>query len=134
MTRKPSIFRQFVTGYMTAALWSSTSTMPGDEDGDPVELENFEWGDGEPLKRARECAAFFYQARHLLEQYAEERSVPYGESVWAYAGHDFWLTRCRHGVGFWDRGLGELGTKLTAVSHSEGEIDLYLGDDEKVYS
>ena len=67
MTRKPSIFRQFVIGYMTAALWSSTSTMPGEEDGDPVELEDFEWGDGEPFKRARECADFFRQARPLLE-------------------------------------------------------------------
>lgn len=134
MNRKPSIFRQFVTGYMTAALWSSSDTMPGDEDGQVVPLDTFEWGDGETLKRGRECAAFFRQARHLLEQYAEERSVPYSASVWEYAGYDFWLTRCRHGAGFWDRGLGELGTKLTAVCHSEGEIDLYLGDDEKVYS
>lgn len=134
MQRKPSIFRQFVNGYMTAALWSSSSTMPGDEDGQPVELEDFEWGDGEPLKRARECAAFFRAARPLLEQYAERREVPYGESVWDYAGHDFWLTRCGHGVGFWDRGLGELGDQLTALCKGHGDVCLYLGDDEKVYS
>lgn len=29
-------------------------------------------------------------------------------------GHDLWLTG-KHGVGFWDRGLGELGQRITAV-------------------
>lgn len=36
-------------------------------------------------------------------------------------GHDFWLTRCRHGAGFWDHGLGELGDRLTKVAQSYGE-------------
>lgn len=30
-------------------------------------------------------------------------------------GHDFILTVNHHGTGFWDRGLGELGRKLTAA-------------------
>lgn len=29
------------------------------------------------------------------------------------AGHDYWLTSRGHGVGFWDRGLGEQGERLT---------------------
>lgn len=48
-------------------------------------------------------------------------------------GHDFWLTRNRHGAGFWDRGLGELGEKLTTWAHSYGSSDVYLGDDGKVH-
>src|SRR5690349_16530994 len=28
------------------------------------------------------------------------------------AGHDFWFSRQGHGVGFWDRGLGEIGVGL----------------------
>jgi hypothetical protein len=28
------------------------------------------------------------------------------------AGIDFWLTRNRHGAGYWDRGLGITGDKL----------------------
>jgi hypothetical protein len=45
----------------------------------------------------RDCAAFKAQAGALLEAayergYSEER-----------AGHDLWLTRNGHGVGFWDR-------------------------------
>jgi hypothetical protein len=30
-----------------------------------------------------------------------------------YLGHDLWLTSCGHGTGFWDRGLGDLGDRLT---------------------
>lgn len=42
----------------------------------------------------------------------------------AQVGHDFWLTRNRHGAGFWDRGLGERGDYLTAMSHPYGECHL----------
>jgi hypothetical protein len=51
----------------------------------------------------------------------------------AQIGHDFWLTRNRHGAGFWDRGLGDLGDKLTAAAHTYGESNLYVGDDGQVY-
>jgi hypothetical protein len=36
-------------------------------------------------------------------------------------GHDFWLTRNGHGAGFWDRGLGELGERLSAAARVYGE-------------
>ena len=48
-------------------------------------------------------------------------------------GHDFWLTRNRHGAGFWDRGLGALGDRLTKAAHAYGECDIYLGDDGKLH-
>ena len=49
-------------------------------------------------------------------------------------GHDLWLTRNRHGAGFWDRGLGEIGDKLTELAHSYGGVTLYIGDDGKIYA
>jgi hypothetical protein len=49
------------------------------------------------------------------------------------AGHDFWLTRNHHGAGFWDRGLGALGERLTVSANASGEVWLYIGDDGKVY-
>lgn len=49
------------------------------------------------------------------------------------AGHDFWLTRNGHGAGFWDRGLGKRGERLTEAAYVYGESDLYVGDDGKVY-
>lgn len=49
-------------------------------------------------------------------------------------GHDLWLTRNRHGAGFWDRGLGEIGDKLTELARSYGDVTLYIGDDGKIYA
>lgn len=47
--------------------------------------------------------------------------------------HDFWLTRNRHGTGFWDRGLGRVGDKLTELAHTCGSRGVYVGDDNLVY-
>ncbi len=53
------------------------------------------------------------------------------------AGHDFWLTRNRHGAGFWSRKrLGKDADaaldRLTEASHAYGEQSLIVGDDGKV--
>jgi hypothetical protein len=48
-------------------------------------------------------------------------------------GHDFWLTRNGHGAGFWDRGLGEAGERLSAMARPYGESHLYVTDDELVH-
>lgn len=48
-------------------------------------------------------------------------------------GHDFVLTRNGHGAGFWDRGHGERGDRLTAACKPYGELDAYVGDDGRVY-
>jgi len=124
----------FLQGYIQAALWSSSSTDP--ESGEDVEsLEGETFGPGELEKRRSECNDFLAYARDLLTQYVEERQFhPGGYSAWELAGHDFWLTRCGHGAGFWGRGLGELGNKLTDAANTFGNIDLYLGDDGLVYS
>ena len=50
------------------------------------------------------------------------------------AGHDFWLTRNRHGAGFWDGDWPVAqGEMLTKASHGFGEVDLYVGDDGYIY-
>ena len=48
-------------------------------------------------------------------------------------GHDFWLTRNGHGAGFWDRGLSEIGRKLSDACKPYGGFDLYVGDDGRIY-
>jgi len=49
--------------------------------------------------------------------------------------HDFWLTRNGHGAGFWDGDWDdETGKRLTTISKKYVEIDLYVGDDGKIYS
>lgn len=48
-------------------------------------------------------------------------------------GHDFYLTRCGHGRGFWDRGLGDLGKWLTGMAETFGEASIHVGDDGHLY-
>ena len=48
-------------------------------------------------------------------------------------GHDLWLTRNGHGAGFWDRGLGDVGDKLSDIARNMGEKSLYRGDDGKIH-
>jgi hypothetical protein len=47
-------------------------------------------------------------------------------------GHDFYLTRNGHGAGFWDRGLGDLGDRLTAMSKPYGDMSAYITDGEPI--
>lgn len=50
------------------------------------------------------------------------------------AGHDLWLTRNGHGAGFWDRGLpAAIDEELSNAARAMGSVDLYVGDDGKVY-
>jgi hypothetical protein len=49
-------------------------------------------------------------------------------------GHDFWLTRCGHGAGFWDGDWSEPhATALTGLAGKFGEVDILVGDDYKLY-
>lgn len=105
----------FIAAYITAALWSST-----DQDGEPLDNSYAEEHIApETLAKIRaDCMEFMIEAGDNLVGISAES-----------AGHDFWLTRNRHGTGFWDRGYGPLGIKLTNIAQSYGEVDLYVGDD-----
>lgn len=48
----------------------------------------------------------------------------YDESA---AGRDYWYTRNGHGVGFWDRGLGDVGDKLTDTCQYR-DVQTWFGD------
>jgi hypothetical protein len=50
-------------------------------------------------------------------------------------GHDLFLTRNRHGAGFWDRDClsKDIRDKLTQIAHDLKEVDVYAGDDGKIY-
>ena len=73
------------------------------------------------------CADFLAQSVSLHAEY-----VGAGRT-WDSFGHDIWLTRNGHGVGFWDRGLGALGESLSDIATHLGGADTYLGDDGMVY-
>lgn len=83
----------------------------------------------ETIAKARsDCQAFIEQAGDMALDYLQS-----GLRTWDAFGHDIWFTRNGHGVGFWDRGLGDLGDKLTALSKTMGEVWSYQGDDALVY-
>lgn len=51
-----------------------------------------------------------------------------------HVGHDLWLTTRGHGAGFWDGDYTkELGEKLTKICEGMKAIDVYVGDDAKIY-
>jgi|SRR5579872_930254 len=115
---------QLLTAYIECALWSTTdeSTPQG---GEPLDT-NYGPTDLTPetLERMRaDCEAFL--------------NANTGDIGTAYTrtGHDFWLTRNRHGAGFWDGDWPEdVGERLTRAAHAFGECELYVGDDAKVYA
>ncbi len=72
----------------------------------------------------RDCANFQEQAG---------TAIGYGD--WTKAGHDFWLTRNGHGVGFWDGDWPEpAATTLDNLAKSFGAFELYRGDDGLIYA
>lgn len=97
------------------------------EEGQPEHGPDF--ADAALLQAREDCLAFIDAVSNhgLLDEYIRK-----GGTVEQF-GHDFWLTRNRHGVGFWDRGLGGLGEQLTHHAHQAGERYTYQGDDALVY-
>ena len=69
-----------------------------------------------------------------LIAYAETIHTTDGDTPWAWAGHDFALTRNGHGAGFWDRGLGDLGDRLADAARVYGEASLWPDEVGKLYA
>ena len=110
---------EFLIAYIEAALWSST-----DGQDEPLD-HNYRTSDlaDETFQKMDEDCALF------IDENWEDISLR-----WRDAGHDFWLTRNGHGCGFWDGDWPEdAGERLTASAERFGEVDLYVGDDGKIY-
>lgn len=109
------------------ALWSTATT---DEEGNMGENLDENYDASDFSEEAVESLVslidqFFDMAGELLDNYpATEEQL----------GHDLILTMNRHGAGFWDRGYGELGDKLTQICHSLGSYEPYVGDDNKIHA
>jgi hypothetical protein len=86
----------------------------------------------------RDCASFYARNRwHIHCDGAplsnEDANTAAREAD--MAGHDFWLTRCGHGAGFWDGDWPEpAATVLDKASREFGNVDLYVGDDGQIYA
>lgn len=110
----------FTMAYLTAAFWTNEEELSNKKIAD-INKEDL-------LKVKKDCEIFQEDnKKSLLVCYQKSN---YSE---ASAGHDFWLTRNGHGVGFWDRGLGNEGDKLSEASTISGQSDIYLGDNNEIY-
>ncbi len=108
-----------LAAYLEAALWAST-----DLEGDPLDSRYSIYDfDPDSLKSAlKDVEDFFFRNADLIEKSGADD---------AQTAHDFWLTRNRHGAGFWDRGYPDgIGNALTRAAHSYGSCDVFEHEGE----
>lgn len=122
----PEDVQEFFTGYVTTLLWTATWESDTGDAPEGYDNESITLTEEELATLTADVFDFLSSnAKHLGEYVARGRSM--GD-----AGHDFALTRNGHGAGFWDRGLGVLGDRLSDASKRYGEcnISAYVEDDE----
>ena len=112
----------FTQAYIDCALWASSA----DENGDSFTDQGKGQSDLAPdclAKMIADCRRFQkMNAKDLAQAGSDDEN-----------GHDFFLTRCGHGVGFSDRGYGPVGDRLEKAAKAFGSVDLYMGDDGLIY-
>lgn len=123
---------EMITSYIGTALWSTWCNGAVDHDGchggdcdSSLEYLSYDADDlsAELLAAVQEDCVNFLT---LLDGEGVDHAVVPAERM----GHDLWLTRNRHGAGFWARGYGELGDVLTKWAHSMGEESWTVNGDE----
>lgn len=125
-------------GYITCALWS-TNDESRDDGGDPLD-DNYgpEHLAEYTLDRMRvDCERFARENENTLRAAFDAPGGVNGGAgrSWSNAGHDFWLTRNRHGCGFWETPdwPEREGQVLTKAADAFGEFYLYVGDDGMIH-
>lgn len=131
-----------VTGYLACQLWAGLDLGREDESGNNRPLdENYGVDDiadtyvDSVRHEIRETVGAHPLAVRMYLSHLSTRSrvaAGFGRVDQAitseYFGHDLYLTRERHGTGFWDRGLGELGEYLTRIAQGLGCAELLWDD------
>ena len=110
---------EFMRGYLGCAEWLLDDESPQEEGG--IDRAKIRGWSRAAIKSARaDCADFVKANAADLELYYE--LTDRDESS---AGNDFWLTRNRHGAGFWDRGIDPVFKRLTKAAHAYGERNVF---------
>ncbi len=114
-----------VSAYIEAALW--TTPLYPEDGSEPLGCLDSEYGPEDIAPESLEAIRADVEA-FVLANWVDLAGMDAGQ-----AGHDFLLTRDHHGAGFWDRGLGDSGDRLTSASHPYGDSGLYVGDDGQIH-
>lgn len=113
----------FTQGYVQAMFFTECHS-------DAPELEEMTFGDLAPAT----LAAMVEDCKAFQESCAADLEIAYATGYEPnQAGIDFWLTRNGHGAGFWDRGLGAVGDRLSDACEPWGSRYAYAGDDGRLY-
>jgi hypothetical protein len=130
--------QNFINGYIEAALWSSTCQEFDEDSGQTIDVPVDRNHDKDDLTDdsmqliVEDCLRFMRENARDIERATLSPRV--NNYTYASAGHDFLLTRNRHGAGFWDRGFSkQLGDALTAAAHSYGESFVVVTAGGKVH-
>lgn len=116
------------SGYRASALW--TSCMVNEDGTEGVHFDEIDAGFTVQAQASmrEDVTAFVTGCAEEIRQFLDITGLDWGQ-----VGHDFWLTRNRHGAGFWDRGAaGPAVDTLVEESHGFGESTLYLNDDGEI--
>lgn len=106
-----------IMNYQQAAEDTST-----DDAGDTYSGRGLPWSQEAQLQAQNEVIEFITSNGDDCREFAESHAG------WPQVGIDFWLTRNRHGAGFWDRGVGAVGQRLTDAAHPWGELHVWLNE------
>jgi hypothetical protein len=115
------------SAYLDCAAWADwPRDENGDEEGDSWARQAFE---------SAEATVRLFLLAESVDDGPTGHDILTGHGIDPEsAGHDLWLTRNRHGAGFWDRGYPSgVGDVLTAMAHAMGSDDVYIGDDGFAY-
>ena len=114
----------FTQGYVEAAFFADIDHPDVETYGATVsDLAPSAW-----FAMVRDCARFMRRHGGLI---AQATAGPHYSNK--QAGRDFWFSRNGHGAGYFDRGLGDVGDALQTAARGAGSVDIYRGDDGKLY-
>ena len=111
---------QFTQAYIEAMYFTDSDTFSG-----------LDLSDDARLDIEADCRSFYRRYGCYIETDICQQA--FDDSV-SQAGHDFWMSRNGHGVGFWEDEWPECyRVMLDKGARSYGEMDAYVGDDNLIY-
>lgn len=116
----------FISGYVEALLFAESAI---DQDGETVEsLAGYDLSPTAMDAARQDCARFLDTAGRLIKQAIEESQ----DYDYIQAGRDLWFTRQGHGVGYWDRDLGDVGDTLSRIARKWGERYISINENNQL--
>lgn len=119
--------KEFICGYIEAIFFTSEDC--GEDSIGESGIDELSLAAKQSV--INECAAFYLANKQDLQCAVNGYNYDF-----EHAGEDFWLTRNGHGVGFWSRGLDDVGQNLTDAcgwGTDFAEKYVYRGDDNLIH-